>query len=131
MKNPVPVPRRGASPRRPRSNGSVGPPRRPPSSTSRRARRARAVASMLTTAGFSRAAMSAKLIDVGDGDGAMDDSAAGGGLLTVDAAASESGDDDTRSVLGIDSNRPISTPMTAASDAVVTTYRRVMTRHQL
>src|SRR5687768_6171841 len=81
---------------------------------------------MLTTAGLSRAAMSAKLIEVGDGDVGAGDSAIGAGLPSVIAAASGSRDGDTLAVLGTDNSRPSNTPMIAVSVAVVTTNSRVM-----
>ena len=79
---------------------------------------------MFTTAGLRRAAMSAKLIDVGVDAGTTGDSEiAAGAAAAVRSSASDRGADAAR---GIDSRMPISTPIIAVSVAVVSTNSRVM-----
>ena len=77
---------------------------------------------MFTTAGLRRAAMSAKLIDVGvaANTGASEIAA---GAAAGRESASERGADAVR---GSDSRTPSSTPMMAVRVAVVITYSRVM-----
>jgi hypothetical protein len=83
---------------------------------------------MLTTAGFRRAAMSAKLIEEGLPDAGGGTSAIGAGATTADSPAASAGAGDAGTTLGEETSTPTNTPMIAHSAAVVITKMRAITR---